>query len=410
MDLNKTAEGLLSPQSFIELLIQFASYKYRSSIDSVPNQFSFLIENHLIPRGAQENDSTFHALAYDHDVRAVLAQHSEELQLIFKIYAEADTSTVEASQRANTMNILEFQMLLTHCEMLDEVLTASAVNEIFERIQQDATDSSDAQLALTPIVRDGEDVNNNEGIADDDELAFSEFLDGIVAITAYKEPNPFTDFADRLDTFIMNMFGELRRHWSRKRDTKHVDGLLNALQKKLKLAQAQVDPPLSPKKGHLLFGNMSDGVSLLSPAGIAGSRRPSAQSAAPSRKTSAAGQEKFGKTASVSMQKQSSRIGGSRLISPGQPQKTPEKKMSAAPQDRSSRKMSSRAILDKMMVVNTQKANASAAVSRRASSSRRPSQDGTQAMPFVGAKSLEQALAKLQPQAGWQENENTEPS
>jgi len=76
----------------------------------------------------------------------VLKQHSEELNLIFQIYAEADMSTVEASQRANTMNIKEFQLLLTHCNMLDELLTEDAVTEIFGGIQQSATD-----LASSPM-------------------------------------------------------------------------------------------------------------------------------------------------------------------------------------------------------------------------------------------------------------------
>merc|ERR1712159_420238 len=121
------------------------------------------------------------------------------------------------------MNIKEFQMLLTHCNMLDELLTASAVNEIFDGIQSDATDA--AQQEFAPAAKTDVEEENTEGIADDDELAFSEFLDGIVAITAYKEPNPFIPFENRLDSFIMTMFGELRRHWSRKRFNTNVDGL-----------------------------------------------------------------------------------------------------------------------------------------------------------------------------------------
>merc|ERR1719263_1652553 len=61
----------------------------------------------------------------------------------------------------------------------------------------------------------------DEGIADDDELAFSEFIDGLVAIAAYKEPNPFIQFPTRLDTFILRLFAELRSHWSRKRGNAH---------------------------------------------------------------------------------------------------------------------------------------------------------------------------------------------
>lgn len=71
------------------------------------------------------------------------------------------------------------------------------------------------------------------GINDDDELAYSEFADALVAVAAYKRPDPFTPFHERVNSFILSLFGALRHHWSRKRLGPQVDFMLNVLQKKL---------------------------------------------------------------------------------------------------------------------------------------------------------------------------------
>ena len=51
--------------------------------------------------------------------------------------------TFDIACTMTTLNPEEFQMLLVHCDLLDELLTVSAVEEIFNGIQQGATESSD---------------------------------------------------------------------------------------------------------------------------------------------------------------------------------------------------------------------------------------------------------------------------
>merc|ERR1712176_1362604 len=116
-------------------------------------------------------------------------------------------------------------MLLIHCDMLDETLTETAMQQIFEGIQQSATDGDTDSGAAND-----EDI----GIDDDEELSLSEFLDGLVAIAAYKFPDPFVPFHGRVNSFILKLFTAVRRHWSRKRISPRVDALLNSLQKKLR--------------------------------------------------------------------------------------------------------------------------------------------------------------------------------
>lgn len=245
------SDAFLSPQNFVEVLLEFATLKYGNVMISLPDQLWHLIENHLKPYACQDQENIFQRMAYDAKVRGVLEKHDKELRIIFQIYAMADVSSGEAMQRVNTMNIKEFQLLLVNCELLDETLTESAVQQIFEGIQQ----SGDGEVADSNFSEEdaeekgGDDESRasgnaagttatdgavDDGIDDDDELAFSEFLDGLVAVAAYKQPDPFTPFWVRVNSFLLSMFGALRRHWSRKRLSPQVDLMLNALQKKLR--------------------------------------------------------------------------------------------------------------------------------------------------------------------------------
>merc|ERR1719321_1425101 len=126
-----------------------------------------------------------------------------------------DTSSTEALQRSKTMNVSEFHMLLEHCNLLDQKFTPSSVKEIFDQIQQSATDFArhNEEENADHVLDDGDD-----GLDDDDELSFSEFLDGLVAIVMYKDPNPFISFHVRVDSFLVDrFFSSLRHYWSRSR-------------------------------------------------------------------------------------------------------------------------------------------------------------------------------------------------
>merc|ERR1712187_261369 len=93
-------------------------------------------------------ENLFHAMAHTPEVRAAMEGHTAELRLVFELYATLDTSTADATLRIQTMNVKEFHMLLTHCDLLDQTLTEAKMEEVFAGIQQSATyideeDSSD---------------------------------------------------------------------------------------------------------------------------------------------------------------------------------------------------------------------------------------------------------------------------
>jgi len=213
------AKLALTPQGFVEVLVMCANRKFDQVLEQLADQVTFLFENHLKRYACHDTDSDFSRMAYDPKVRNVLQSHSKELSAIFTLYASADVSTTDAIQKVNTINIKEFMMFLQDCEFLDDTLTEKAVILVFEEIQKNASDS----YCLDDV-----------GLDDDDELALSEFLDGLVAITLYKIPDPFIAFHERVDHFLMELFKALRRHWSRHRNSPRVDTMLNMLQKKLR--------------------------------------------------------------------------------------------------------------------------------------------------------------------------------
>jgi len=61
-------------------------------------------------------------------------------------------------------------------------------------------------------------------------IAFMEFLDAVVLLTIYLEPNPFTSFSDRLKRFIKErLFTGLLRYWNREKNNELRASLRQAL-------------------------------------------------------------------------------------------------------------------------------------------------------------------------------------
>ena len=214
-------EKLLAPHEFIEVLLLSASTKFRANSLTLEEQMRLLIEDHLkLHSVSNDSETELQQMAYSSQVRQVLDQHSKELFYIFQLYACLDMSTTEAMQKENTMNITEFQMMLDDCGFLDLTLTEQAIQQIFQDIQQNAT----AEV----------ENDDTEGVDDDEEMSFSEFLDGLVAVAAYKFPDSSIPASTRVNSFILQLFAALRKHWSRKRRAPRVDQMLNALQKKMR--------------------------------------------------------------------------------------------------------------------------------------------------------------------------------
>lgn len=219
------ADHTLAPAGFVELLVQFANLRFRGMIDGLNDQLTCLIEHHLKPFACQRHECLFQRVSHDPQVRRVLEENGAELHMVFQLYRQFEAT----DEAGNTMSKEEFMMLLAHCNMIDGshetphgekaggVFTDAAARDLFQGIQCSAYG-----------------VDMERGFDVNDELAYSEFLDGLVAITAFKFPDPFRPFHERVAALIVEIFTRLRKYWSRNRTTQRTDELLNALQKKLR--------------------------------------------------------------------------------------------------------------------------------------------------------------------------------
>merc|ERR1712118_455632 len=114
----------------------------------------------------------------------MLDAYNHELRLIFDVYAALDTSG-DAADRLTTINITEFKILLRHCGVLEDKKIGNAmIDYIFDQIQHDASETGEAE---------------EDGEADDEELSFSEFVDGMIALVMYRSQNPFDPLPLRLE-------------------------------------------------------------------------------------------------------------------------------------------------------------------------------------------------------------------
>merc|ERR1711904_390094 len=212
-----------------------------------------------------------------------------DLKTIFEVYAALDTGEGGA-EHLHTMNMNEFKLILSHCELLDEDFDETVVNTIFENIQQEEDDeeleedededADDYEYDQHDVVVDDADdvilINSDrddeaaedpskqrfgyqptgmqefrrpskqglEGVGDASELAFSEFVDGLVAIVMYKDPNPFVPFSDRVGNFLKDLFFKgLHKHWTSVDD---VDRGFQIRTKLLPRLKAMVEPPPPP--------------------------------------------------------------------------------------------------------------------------------------------------------------------
>uniref|UniRef100_A0A7S1JTC3 Uncharacterized protein n=1 Tax=Vitrella brassicaformis TaxID=1169539 RepID=A0A7S1JTC3_9ALVE len=227
----------LAPDMFIEALLRMSQIR-QSTKKALPDKLEEVLTDHIKVYALQDIEEAFRIQASTPNVREVLRKHDDILRSIFFVYASLDQSTESAQSKVTTMNINEFSQLLTDCEILDSTFGQAAVKATFENIQRTQRSVSLAARArdddgnLVPsavtaavppetqpsgaAVGAGPDMKAEDGLDDDSELAFSEFVDGMVAVALFKNPNPFISVDSRLERLLVDkVFTSLRTHWNK---------------------------------------------------------------------------------------------------------------------------------------------------------------------------------------------------
>eukprot|EP00742_Colponemidia_sp_Colp-10_P005606 GILJ01005992.1.p1 GENE.GILJ01005992.1~~GILJ01005992.1.p1 ORF type:complete len:1128 (-),score=178.50 GILJ01005992.1:285-3668(-) len=192
-----THDRELSPDEFIEVLLRIsaARYKQRLKTKTLAEKFGFLLDNDILPNACKHNADKFRADLMKEEVRQVFRNHEDVLRQIFNVYAAADMSSHQALRHRNTINNAEFLKLVKDCGFTDTSTTIATVNHIFGNIQHDydITLLGQGSPALQVKRPQPEELG---------EMAFSEFLEALTALSMYKDPDPYLSLEAKLDKFL----------------------------------------------------------------------------------------------------------------------------------------------------------------------------------------------------------------
>eukprot|EP00397_Hematodinium_sp_SG-2012_P004471 GEMP01004483.1.p1 GENE.GEMP01004483.1~~GEMP01004483.1.p1 ORF type:complete len:1134 (+),score=219.33 GEMP01004483.1:44-3445(+) len=205
LDITKSEH--LQPPGFIDLLLHFAHLRYGPEGGNIKDQLERLIQNNLIPYAMKESVNEFRQYVYAEEVREVFLKYEDALYAIFEVYAASEMED-HAQLMLSSMNWKEFRMFMEHIDALNSTFNADVLSGVFVSIQLSSMETCEV------------DEYSSVDIDDDNELSFSEFWDGLVAVVLYLDPNPFAPFHTRLEYFLMCSFQKLRRYFLSQRSNR----------------------------------------------------------------------------------------------------------------------------------------------------------------------------------------------
>ncbi|OQR93956.1 hypothetical protein ACHHYP_01986 [Achlya hypogyna] len=176
-----TTERTLAPHEFIEALLRVAhhmSQKLASANASPPNLVTMvtdLVTNRLLPLASElekQSLTTFKRQLGATDVQAVLRSHDKKLKKVFAFYA--------VEHRGKRMNLPEFEAWLKDQHLCDATFPFQRAKQLFLSAMHHSDTANEMDL----------------------ELLFGEFVEAVVAVAVYRNPNPYASLAERLQVFF----------------------------------------------------------------------------------------------------------------------------------------------------------------------------------------------------------------
>ncbi len=135
-------------------------------------------------------------------------KHEVFLKDVFVIYASMD-QTDENASNVSTINEVEFVKLIRDIGLMGGSLTEKSARNIFACVQAEEDNE------LTTIQENDNNKNNRRGSVSTgasggenttSEMVYTEFLEGIAALSALHNPDPFIPLAYRIVEYIQTVF------------------------------------------------------------------------------------------------------------------------------------------------------------------------------------------------------------
>lgn len=264
----------LSLEMFTEVLLTMAC---RAKLELfAPTAFAekleFLIEHHL-PLAGTPRDEFVYALIVDTSLDEVLNEFAGRLRSIFTAYAGSarsverdrrrhrgamvEVTAVSTQKQSMCMSLDAFTDMLGHAGLLSKSINRARVGMIFRGLQElqrrvpMKAEEKEPEVSRTgrhspipmsalpslPSPSASEDPERLAAIVQEDEtgaafqymMSYQEFLDGIIVLTQFKEPNPFISFLTRFEKFLRSAFVEPLFAFAAKSDEPRMVTLYQAL-------------------------------------------------------------------------------------------------------------------------------------------------------------------------------------
>jgi len=256
-------------EDFVEALLLFAARGEYEAPAALPEKVNHLAEKYLWPFACRPCLNLFYMLCRDADVRSICSCYENELRAIFNAYGvvsqSSGASKPDVGLGARSIAVSGFTTMLEHAALLSGRLDANAVRKVFVGIrsiegqdhghdnpaeEEDALPSKSATAMTVPCnavrrksvvaamgtnyaaevrrkslhhnqrsmgilmnhaIHDLEEATHEN---EDPEIPFVEFFDCLIAVTLYKDPNPFAPFANRVERVVRDsLLKTLRARW-----------------------------------------------------------------------------------------------------------------------------------------------------------------------------------------------------
>lgn len=180
----------LVPSEFVEALCRLARRKFGELAPA--DALRRLLEKHVSLAAASVADEFRKALAAP-EVRDVFKRYRKALRKVFRHYADgggggrAKAVLNRVQNDSATVNMEEWRLLLQDAGLVDATLTVPRANAIFSSVQQAAGGEPD-------------------DAAEDCQMNFAEFVEAVAAVAAYRSPDPYRPFHQRLAETLTREF------------------------------------------------------------------------------------------------------------------------------------------------------------------------------------------------------------
>jgi hypothetical protein len=199
----------LEASEYIEALIRVASrlfkkqsFAFNESNDqgkllTISELFRIFLDDKLLPYACRSDAHRFREELKDDAVKAIFRKYRDQLQKLFKNYARGDGS----------MDTNEFLKFVRDRQLINNSFSLDEFYNVFNKVQDDegAFHAAVGSLGL-------DEHGHDEGIQGfklstklrklDQELNYSEFLEGLATIAIYKDPDPYVPLKQKIETFL----------------------------------------------------------------------------------------------------------------------------------------------------------------------------------------------------------------